>query len=308
MAVTSFSTSTIANGQGKYNRVAGVSSNLDWCEITTTPTGNYADSGIVYNYWIFKSNSTLAVSKSGRIDFLVVAGGGTGSSDNTRDNVGGGGAGGVIQSPADQLITVGSYAITIGSGGAAQVTSNTVGNDGSNSSIGSLAVAIGGGGGGSRPLSGRNGGCGGGSGDGFEGPVNQKAGDGTFGQGFRGGNKGGDAGSGGGAGGVGTDGTVGGSTIVGGIGRTTTIIPTSVATSEAVGQVSGGVLYFAGGGGAGSSSAGGLGGGGAGSPADQRGVNCAANTGGGSGNSDTNQGTPYAGAGGSGVVILRARA
>jgi hypothetical protein len=95
---------------------------------------------------------------------------------------------------------------------------------------------------------------------------------------------------------------------VGGVGRTSTIITTAIATSQAVGQVSGGVLYFAGGGGAGASSAGGLGGGGAGSPADQRGVDCLPNTGGGSGNADVNQGTPYAGAGGSGVVIVRARA
>jgi hypothetical protein len=307
MAVTSMSRSSIGFGQEKSNRVSGKDSNLEWCQITTTPTGSFSDTDGVWNYWVFKSSGTLTVGRSGRVDYLVVAGGGTGSADNTRDNVGAGGAGGVIESPEYAQIDAGSYAITIGSGGAAPTTSLTTGNNGSNSSIGSIAIAIGGGGGGTRGANGNDGGCGGGSGDSYLGATNQRAGDGTFGQGFRGGTHGSEGGAGGGAGAVGTDGTASNSTIVGGVGRTTTIITNAIATSEAVGEVSGGVLYFAGGGGAGASSAGGLGGGGDGSPADQRGVNCPANTGGGSGNSDTNQGAPYAGAGGSGVVILRTK-
>ena len=303
MAVTSMSRSSVGFGQERYNRAAGVNSNLDWCQITTTPTGSFSDANGVWNYWVFKSNSTLVVGRSGRVEYLVVAGGGTGSNNNTSTNVGGGGAGGVIQSPEFAQIVSGSYAITVGGGGAAQVSLDTTGNSGSNSSIGTLAVAIGGGGAGLRAAAGVSGGCGGAGGDNNGVGVEPRGGDGTFGQGFRGGQGRDNGGGGGGAGAIGTDG--GGA---GGVGRTSTIITTAIATSEAVGQVSGGVLYFAGGGGGGViSAAGGLGGGGAACANDQRSANCAANTGGGSGASDTTQGTPYAGAGGSGVVIVRTR-
>jgi len=304
MAVTSMSRNSIGFGQERYNRASGVNSNLDWCRITTTPTGSFSDSDGVWNYWVFKSNSTLVVGRSGRVEYLVVAGGGTGTCDNTLSNVGGGGAGGVIQSPEFAQITDGSYAITVGAGGAAQVVNSGPGNNGSNSSIGSLAIAIGGGGASNRGLAGLSGGCGGAGGD-DNGTTNQRniGGEGTFGQGFRGGFGASNGGGGGGAGAVGTDG--GG---VGGIGRTSTIITTAIATSESVGQVSGGVLYFAGGGGGGAAlAAGGLGGGGAAAANDGRSANCPANTGGGSGASDTTQGSPFAGAGGSGVVIVRTR-
>jgi hypothetical protein len=308
MAVTSMANSSIANGQERYNRVSGVNSNLDWCGISTTATGNYADSdGLSWDYWIFKANSSLVVSKAGLADYLVVAGGGTGVGENTRNNVGAGGAGGVIESPVFAQLNAGTYAVTIGSGGAATTVAGISGNDGSNSSLGSLAIAIGGGGGGGRGSNGNDGGCGGGSGDFYTGSDNQRGGDGTFGQGFRGGTRGSEGGAGGGAGAVGTDGLAADATVVGGVGRTTTIITTTIATAQSVGEVSGGVLYFAGGGGAGNSSAGGLGGGGAGSPVSERGVDCLPNTGGGSGNSDVEEGSPYAGAGGSGVVIVRTR-
>lgn len=311
MAVTSMSRNSIGFGQEKYNRASGKDNNLEWCQITTTPTGSFSDADGVWNYWIFKSNGTLTVGRSGRVEYLVVAGGGTGANNNTRDNVGAGGAGGVIESPEYARIDAGSYAITIGSGGAAQTTVNTAGNDGNDSSIGSLAVAIGGGGAGYRLEPGHSGGCGGGAGDAYLGadPYTSQGGDPEFGQGFRGGNghQSPGGGAGGGAGGPGTNGNVSASSIVGGVGRTTTIITTAIATAESVGEVDSGTLYFGGGGGAGTSSAGGLGGGGDGSPADQRGVDCPANTGGGSGNSDTNPGAPYAGAGGSGVVIVRTR-
>lgn len=310
MAVTSMSRNSIGFGQEKSNRVSGKDSNLEWCQITTTPTGSFSDADGVWNYWVFKSSGTLTVGRSGRVDYLVVAGGATGSSSNTRNNVGGGGAGGVIESPEYAQIDSGAYAVTIGAGGAA-TTSIASSNNGNNSSIGSLAVAIAGGGAGdAREDSGKDGGCGGASGDGYLPTDNFRPGDGTFGQGFRGGvinDEGGTAGAGGGAGGVGTSGTVGAVNINGGVGRTTTIISTSIATAQAIGEVNSGTVYFAGGGGAGDEGAGGLGGGGAGSPVNQRGVDCLANTGGGSGNADTNEGSPYAGAGGSGVVIVRTR-
>ena len=278
-------------------------SETPYATISTTPTGTYNDGTFDYDFWIFKSNSTLTVTSAGRIDYLIVGGGATGNSNNTLSNVGGGGAGGVIQSAEYAQILAGSYAIAIGAGGAA--TTVTPGsNNGSNSSIASVGTAIGGGGASNRGVAGVSGGCGGGGGD-DNGVVNARliGGDGTFAQGFRGGFGAGNGGGGGGAGANGTD--DGGA---GGVGRTSTIIPSGTATLEAVGQVSGGVVYFAGGGGGGAAlAAGGLGGGGAAAANDGRSANCAANTGGGSGASDTTQGSPYAGAGGSGVVIVRTR-
>ena len=280
-----------------------LSTETQYATISTTPTGTYNDGTFDWTFWIFKSNGTLTVTNDGRIDYLVVAGGATGTSDNTMQNVGGGGAGGVIQSAEYAQITAGSYAITVGGGGAAQVASGGTGNSGSDSSIGTAIVAVGGGGASYRAVAGVSGGCGGGGGDNNGTGVQPIGGDGTFGQGFRGGQGRDNGGGGGGAGAKGTDN--GGA---GGVGRTSTIIPSGTATAEAVGQVSGGLVYFGGGGGGGVAlAAGGLGGGGAASANDGRSANCAANTGGGSGASDVNLGTPFAGAGGSGVVIVRTR-
>ena len=290
-------------------RVRGELDNF-WCSITETPTGSYNDGVYDWNYWIYKTDGTLTVTTTGRADYLVVAGGGTGVGSNTQDNVGGGGAGGVIESAEFARLSAGTYAVTIGAGGAATTSADTQGNDGSNTSIGSLAIAVGGGGGGVRLGAGRNGGCGGGSGDNYTTGTYNPPGQGTFGQGFPGGlgvlAPGG--GAGGGAGGKGSDGNLSASLIVGGVGRITTIISTTIATAQSIGEVSGSDVYFGGGGGAGVAAAGGLGGGGDSSPINQRGVDCPPNTGGGSGNADTNEGSPYAGAGGSGVVIVRTRA
>ena len=62
--------------------------------ISTTPTGNYADGGVTYDYWTFNSSSTLTVSQAGLADVLVVGGGAGGGGDIG----GGGGAGQYISS------------------------------------------------------------------------------------------------------------------------------------------------------------------------------------------------------------------
>jgi len=308
VAVTSMSRNSIGFGQEKSNRVSGKDSNLEWCQITTTRTGSFSDTEGVWSYWVFKSSGTLTVGRSGRVDYVVVAGGGTGVGSNTQDNVGGGGAGGVIESAEFAQIDSGAYAVTIGAGGAATTSVDTQGNDGSNSSIGSLAIAIGGGGGGIRLTAGSDGGCGGGAGDyfGAAAPVNFP-GQGTFAQGYAGGGGSNQGGAGGGAGGKGADGNLSESLMVGGVGRITTIISTTIATAQSIGEVSGSDVYFGGGGAGGVSAAGGLGGGGDSPAIDLRGVDCLPNTGGGSGVADVNQGSPYAGAGGSGVVIVRTK-
>ena len=287
-------------------RVRGELDNF-WCSITETPTGSYNDGVYDWNYWIYKTDGTLTVTTTGRADYLVVAGGGSGATSNSHDNVGGGGAGGVIQSTEFARLAAGTYAVTIGVGGATNSGTERAGNDGSNSSLGAGLVAIGGGAGQYRNVGGNPGGCGGGSGDLHVLNNSSFGGAPTFGQGFSGGGGGQLRGAGGGgAGGPGENGTA--AVPIGGVGRITTIVSTTIATAQSIGEVDGGNVYFGGGGGCGSDVAGGLGGGGDGSPLNGRGVDCPPNTGGGSGSSDSNLGAPYAGVGGSGVVIVRTRA
>jgi hypothetical protein len=326
MAVTSMSRSSVGFGQERYNRASGVNSNLDWCGISTTPTGTYTDaSGSNWAYWIFKATgSNLVVTRSGLVDFLVVGGGASGGCSNAPFYAGGGGAGGCRVPFPGETIGAGTYAVTVGGGGATNGGSDQQGNPGTNSSIGSLIVGLGGGAGVGRYDSGRDGGCGGGAGQWATASagngLRNRAGAGTYYQGFRGGESvtdGSFAGGGGGAGAAGQDSTGSQASRTGGVGLVSTIISTSIATAQAVGQVSDGVLYFAGGGGSASNTstplsggAGGLGGGTRGSVSSDSGGrsdNAPANTGGGTGSADTNQGTPFAGVGGSGVVIVRTR-
>jgi hypothetical protein len=313
MAVTSMSNSSIGNGQERYNRASGVNSNLDWCGISTTATGNYADSdGLSWDYWIFKANSSVVVSKAGLIEFLVVGGGGSGAASNTASNVGGGGAGGCRVPFPGETIAAGTFAVTVGAGGASSGGAVN-GNSGSNSSIGSDIVGLGGGYGGYEYYSGGPGGSGGGAGRRVDSQMDNAgpplAGGGTYYQGFRGGqptvnNSRGS--SGGGAGAQGTDSVDAAGALAGGIGIITTIISDTIATAQSVGEVDSGNVYFGGGGGTALSGAGGLGGGTAGSADNVGSANAAANTGGGTGGADIND-TTYSGIGGSGVVIVRTR-
>ena len=98
-------------------------------------------------------------SGSGTIEYMILGGGGGGN------HLGGGGAGGLIESTV--VVTPGTYAITVGHGGAkGNWTGGITASAGGNSSIGSLgknATAYGGGIGALIPASGGNGGCGGGS-------------------------------------------------------------------------------------------------------------------------------------------------
>jgi hypothetical protein len=89
----------------------------------------------------------------------------------------------------------------------------------------------------------------------------------------------------------------------GGVGGTPNIISASLATTLSVGEVSGGLVYFAGGGGGSGPTGGGakgLGGGTAGAGSGTPTSSALANTGGGTGG-----GLAGAGTGGSGVVIVR---
>lgn len=300
------------------------SSNLPaWISLNSSTgalTGTAPDvsSNTTYSFDITASDGVNALSRSfnitvnnavapSTVDYLVVAGGGSGGNgDTTGIGGGGGGAGGLRTSAgpsgggasAESPLSVSagvSYTVTVGSGGASPTVtaeSGGYGLQGGNSVFGSI-TSIGGGGGGQQNGNGRPGGSGGGASY-----STYTGGAGTANQGYAGGNTNGsfsEAG-GGGAGGVGqpSSSTKGGD---GGPGIQSSI--TGTAT------------YYAGGGGGGGYTAlsttqglGGIGGGGAGGN-QTSGVSGTANTGGGGGGSGVgfNSGG-RGGAGGSGVVII----
>jgi hypothetical protein len=231
--------------------------------------------------------------------YLVVAGGGSGGSASGStaggSNGGGGGAGGLLTGTSN-LTTGTTYSIVVGAG-AAGVTSNLKGNNGSNSTVFGL-TAIGGGGGGNYNAGALNGGSGGGGG----GNSGGTKGLGTAGQGNNGGigknfSLGAGSGGGGGAGAVGGDSGANdpGPSGSGGNGLQSNI--TGTLTYYAGGG--GGAAYFAGGDLPGS---GGLGGGGNGATTLVVAGNGGTNTGGGGGGATG--GILSSGAGGSGVVII----
>ena len=258
-------------------------------------------------------------------DFVVVAGGGSGSGGYAA-NAGGGGAGGFRASwnnegsggfaksePAGKFIKGGIYTITIGAGGAKTAVNPDAaenGNNGQNSSIIGIGIDITsiGGGAGMSAQPGSPGGSGGASGFNttdiiVASAANSQQGGGTPGQGHPAGSTPVYAGGapyslpgGGGAGAAGVRGVAGATTGgAGGAGKVTTISASS--------------LTFAGGGGGFGSSAGGAGGSGGGT---QGGVNgsttvsdCANNTGSGGGCGSQTAGSNASGAGGSGIVFIR---
>ena len=289
--------SSTANGQSRVNTTSG---NLEYFH-------NGAWKSLVSQY---------------TVNYLVVAGGGSGGGYYY---AGGGGAGGLISGSAT-VVSGTQYSITVGAGGS-QTTGPAGGNAGNPSifALGTSVTALAGGRGGTgndtTASPAMNGGSGGGAASGY--PV----GSGTPGQGNNGGTSGGapnafSAGGGGGAGAVG--GNAPGSPNfgdggAGGVGVVTSLVPSGLATSLVIGQVSGGSVYFGGGGGGATGAipggyqggAGGTGGGGRGgaytypSPGGLS-VAGTTNSGGGGGGASHNAGTDsgIGRAGGSGIVII----
>ena len=246
------------------------------------------------------------------LEFLIIAGGGAGGftdpSTGNKEASGGGGAGGYLCKYASETSGGGSvtlntfyvipstnYPVGIGAGGTGRAHHFSSSATGTPSYIGSLYALGGGGGGGGYPAA-RAGGSGGGGGPRYN-PDGGSTGDGangTYAQGYKGGDHTGTpatvhnaGGGGGGAGAVGADGSSG----AGGVGSASSITGASVTRAG-------------GGGGVGSASAGagGTGGGGAGGFTTSATAGTA-NTGGGGGSTAN---TATAGAsGGSGVIILR---
>ena len=243
------------------------------------------------------------------VSYVVVAGGG-GSS------IGGGGAGGFregktpatpytaspLVAPAGLPVSVQTYPITIGGGGAGATIPGTA--VAGTSSTFSTITSAGGGLGGTNNATGGNGGSGGGGGGsgcyaGGSGntPPTSPA------QGFDGGAGGGTPPNNAGGGG-------GGATAVGGI---TTSTVSGAGGAGASTEITGSAVVRAGGGGGGARNspantggAGGTGGGGAGRPyAPGDGGNGTDNTGGGAGGAGSEDFGGTGGTGGSGVVIIR---
>jgi hypothetical protein len=209
------------------------------------------------------------------VDYLLLAGGGGGGYGTAGGGGGGGGAGGLLTGTGLSVAPAITYNIVVGGGGGGGAIAYSVADMGGNSRFGSLVNgtvgAIGGGGGGSGGNSSTGGPGGSGGGAGIQGAGH------TFTGGARvpgQGNIGGDSTSGnpwpgGSGGGAGAAGTTGGN---GGIGITSSIISTTLATSLGIGDVRDSAVYFAGGGGTGNNTnypshnatVGGLGGGGRG--------------------------------------------
>jgi hypothetical protein len=231
-------------------------------------------------------------------DILIIGGGGGGGMNSG----GGGGAGGLIF--LQNIILNGTYTINIGSGGngGTQIATNTVAENGKNTSFDTY-IAIGGGAGvNSGGANGNPGGSGGGAANDMSG--NRVGGAGTSGQGFKGGDgtiPGGSDRTGGGGGGAGGEGQTSVSTTQGGKGGI------GKDMSLYFGTVFGVNGWFAGGGGGGGGQGtgglGGTGGGGNGGISNQEGIN---GTGGGGGGAHGNQST-LGKKGGSGIVIIRYR-
>ena len=281
-------------------------------DITEGPTFITATGGTIttcgnFKIHTFTSPGTFCVSSIGNpnggpnsVDYLVVAGGGGGGAGSCSTNIGtgaGGGAGGHRTSfpscgAGSIAVTAQGYPITVGSGGTGSTFDR--GGSGSNSVFSTITSAGGGGGGGNDTPNGIAGGSGGGgskSGSGGAGntpPVSPS-------QGNSGGNGGPSSASGGGGIGCAGSPAPGSNGGDGGNGTANSITGSSVKRAG-------------GGGGRGSSGTGGSGGSGGGGDAGTGGPDGGdagtANTGGGGGGGSF---TPGAGAGSSGIVIIRYR-
>ena len=297
-----------------------------------TATGGTPTTDGDFKIHTFTGPGTFCVSSAGNsqgsteIEYLVVAGaGGAGY-----DSGGGGGAGGFrfaspslasatypgkpLAAPAAITASVASFPIVVGGGGTSQASGGTgAGASGSVSTFSTITSAGGGGGGsgGGAPgiRTGLNGGSGGGGGN-----PNGSGGNGNTpsvspAQGRDGGDNQVDSVSSAGGGGAinaATD-TSCSPTCVGSPGGDGAGIPTAFGSN---GVSCGGFRYYAGGGGGGSRSpshgpggSGGKGGGGAGVQTGAGGAGTV-NTGGGAGGPST-AGLAQAGAGGSGIVVIR---
>ena len=253
-----------------------------------------------YNVHTFNSSSQLIFSVADApVEYLVIAGGGTGYRIQNQGGGGGGGAGG-YRTATDLGVTAQSYTVTVGAGGAAPAAN--AGNNGNNSTF-STITSTGGGKGGLYSAAAAAGGSGGGTRSQTSDASAEPAGAGNAGgyspvegyAGASGQNVGPYQGAGGG-GGASEAGTVGSPTSggAGGDGRASSITGSSITRAGG----GGGSVYSSG-----THGAGGAGGGTDGTHTET--LAAAVNTGSGSGGSERAGSSQNVGSGGSGVVIIR---
>ena len=180
-------------------------------QVISLPTGGtittYSSGGSDYRVHTFTTSGTFTPPNTISVDMLLVAGGGSGGTDNGS----GAGAGGKLE-PTGISALAQAYTITIGGGGASVFVSAVPGNQGVNSTALGYTALGGGYGGGWASSSGNSGGSGAGqsadSSSGYTGPFAGTAGQGNAGGGAVGNYSGGGGGKGG-AGVAGVNGTAG---------------------------------------------------------------------------------------------------
>jgi hypothetical protein len=164
MAVKRFKFSLIS--QGKSYGVLSGRSNL-----TPNATGGSISNAGGYKIHLFNSVGSnifqIFSSFSSTIEYLIVAGGGSGGDVRafTGTPAGGGGAGGILSGSIENIQTM-SYSLFVGSGGSVPNQATFGGNGQNSTGFNLVAIGGGGGGGGDNPnnssRSGRSGGSGGG--------------------------------------------------------------------------------------------------------------------------------------------------
>ena len=247
---------------------------------------------------------SFVVNKRIDIEYLLVAGGGGGGSARTSGSGGGGGGGVLTNGPNSRLLlAAGTYAVTVGHGGAGGTNAGGFGMNGFNGGDSSITNA-----GGYVSIIARGGG--GGGGDYWNNGSSGASGGGGAYTGLPGTNNAPGQGRNGGAGYVGAndvEAAGGGGGGYGGVGQAATASKGGDGGVGITNSLAGYALSFAGGGGGGKRS----GGTGYGKDGGGNGVNGApttgrANSGGGGGGNGTGGATPVNGAaGGSGIVIVR---
>ena len=147
----------------RYQYPIGLDTRLVATNVAPTTTGGTQTVDGTNAVHTFSSSGEFKPSAAMDVEWLVVAGGGSGG----QYIAGGGGAGGVRYG-SGQPLSAGTFPVTVGAGGAAKTApGNSGGNDGANSTVAfpSAKHVTGGGGGGGHSSSqntGRNGGSGGG--------------------------------------------------------------------------------------------------------------------------------------------------
>jgi hypothetical protein len=130
------------------NSPANTGSAVNLTKYEWTPalvSGGTITSDSTYWYHTFLASDTLSVTQSSldSCEMLLVGGGGSGSAINSYLSAGGGGAGITLHSGS---LNIGSYAVTIGAGGASGAQSSRygyetpAGQNGTNTTVGSIAT------------------------------------------------------------------------------------------------------------------------------------------------------------------------